>query len=77
MGFVIEPGSINCGFKPPPLKGLDSVENMLQLQVTVRLQTGRAFRLRGQGPGQMGKSRIRRLFFRLRYRIEKMMIPME
>jgi hypothetical protein len=77
MGVVIEPGSMNFDFKPLPVPRIDSIAEMLALEVTIRLQTGRAFWLRGQGPGQMGKSKIRRLFFWLRAQLEKVMIPME
>ncbi len=77
MGIVIEPGSMNYDFKPLPVERVSSIPEMLSVEVTIRLQTGRAFWLRGQGPGQEGKGRIRRYAFKLRNWLEKMMIPME
>jgi hypothetical protein len=75
--YVVEPGSINNEFVVQPVKRVSSMEEMLRVEVTVRLQTGRAFWLRGQGPGQQGKSRLRQYAFKLRNLLEKMMIPME
>jgi hypothetical protein len=76
-GKVVEPGSINNQFEVDPVKGVSSLSELQTLEVTVRLQTGRSFWLRGQGPGQEGRSRLRRWAFRLRNRLEKMMVPME
>ena len=76
-GTVVEPGSMNHDFTITPVKRVDSLPDALTLEVTIRLQTGRAFWLRGHGPGRMGKGRLRRLAFWLRDRLEKMLIAME
>jgi hypothetical protein len=76
-GLVLEPGSINHGFDVVPVKKVDSLPDALKLEVTVRLQTGRAFWLRGEGPGQMGKSRVQRTLFALRGKLESWLVAME
>ncbi|MGA9072172.1 MAG: hypothetical protein WB424_18050 [Terracidiphilus sp.] len=76
-GFVLEPGSINNSFNVAPIKNVNSLEDALKLEVTVRLQTGRAFWLRGQGPGQMGKRRLQRMLFALRAKLESSLVAME
>jgi hypothetical protein len=74
---TLEPGSINFFSEVEPVKGVISLLELEQLEVTVRLQTGRSFWLHGQGPGQEGRSWLRRRAFKLRNRLEKMMVPME
>jgi len=76
-GFVLEPGSINNSFDITSVKDIGSLSEALALQVTIRLQTGRAFWLRGQGPGQMGKSRSQRAAFAVRAKLESLLIAME
>jgi hypothetical protein len=76
-GKVIEAGSIYNDIVARPVARVASVEELPRIEVTVKLQTGRSFWLRGEGLGQEGKSRLRRLAFNLRNRLEKMMVPME
>lgn len=76
-GFIIEPGSINNRFDVLPVKNVSTLADAVSLEVTVRLQTRRAFWLRGEGPGQMGKGGIRRTAFWLREKVESMLIAME
>ena len=49
----------------------------MNLEVTVRLQNGRAFWLRGVGPGQMKLGRTQRIALWLRDKLEKAAIPLE
>ena len=76
-GFVLEPGSMNHSFEVAPVKYVDALADVLSLEVTIRLQTGRAFWLRGEGPGQMGKSRTQRTAFALRAKLESWLVAME
>jgi hypothetical protein len=76
-GFVLEPGSISNSFDVAPVKNVSSLPDALSLEVTIRLQTGRAFWLRGEGPGQMGKNRIQRSAFVLRTKLESWLVVME
>jgi len=76
-GFVLEPGTMNNTLSGAPVKNLGSLQDALGLEVTIRLQTGRAFWLRGEGPGQMGRSRMQRALFALRAKLESMLIAME
>jgi hypothetical protein len=74
----LEPGSIRGRkFQIAPVKGIATAQEALGLEVTVRLQNGRAFWLRGVGPGQMKMGRIRRIAFWLRDKFEKAAIPLE
>jgi hypothetical protein len=74
----LPPGSIRGRkFKIAPVKGITTAQNAMDLEVTVRLQGGRAFWLRGKGPGKMEMSRTRRIAFWLRDRFEKAAIPLE
>jgi len=76
-GRVLEPGSINNDLEVSAVKGIDNVQDALSLEVTIRTQSGRSFWLRGEGPNQQGKSRIRRVLFRLRRTLESWMVPLE
>jgi hypothetical protein len=76
-GFVLEPGTINNKIAGASVKNVGSLQDALGLEVTVRLQTGRAFWLRGEGPGQMGRGRIQKALFALRAKMESMMVAME
>jgi hypothetical protein len=76
-GVVIEPGSMNHDFTIVPVRNVTSLEEALSLEITVRLQTGRAFWLRGQGPGQMGRSRFQRALFAIRAKLESWLIAIE
>jgi hypothetical protein len=68
---------MNHDFTIVPVRNVTSLQEALSLEITVRLQTGRAFWLRGQGPGQMGKSRIQRMLFALRAKLESCLLAME
>lgn len=76
-GFVLDPGTINNEIAGAPVKNAASLQDVLGLEVTIRLQTGRAFWLRGEGPGQMGRRRIQRVLFALRAKLESLLIAME
>ncbi len=76
-GFVLEPGTANYTLSGAPVRYLRSLQDALGLEVTIQLQTGRRFWLRGQGPGQLGRSRLQRALFALRAKLESMLIAME
>jgi len=46
-------------------------------EVSVRLQNGRLFWLKGQGPGQLRMGRVQKVAFWLRDKIEKSAFPCE
>ncbi|MGH9511490.1 MAG: hypothetical protein ACRD2U_05080 [Terriglobales bacterium] len=72
------PGSIRGrNYKIAPVKGITTTEEALELEVTIRLQNGRQFWLKGQGPGQLRARRIQRMAFWLRDKFEKAAIPLE
>jgi hypothetical protein len=72
------PGSIRGReFKVAPVRGITTAKEALGLEVTVRLQNGRTFWLKGVGPGQMKMGRIQRTVFWLRDKFEKGAIPLE
>jgi len=74
----LPPGSIRgMSYKIAPVKGITAAPDAMNLEVTVRLQNGRAFWLKGKGPGQMKMSRTQRMAFWLRDRFEKAAIPLE
>jgi hypothetical protein len=78
MDQVLPAGSIRGHkFKIAPVKGISTPQEALNLEVTVRLQNGRAFWLKGKGPGQMKMGRTQRLAFWLRGKFEKAAIPLE
>ena len=54
-GRELKPGSMNEFREVAPVKNVSSLSECMQLQVTVRLQTGRKFWLKGRGPGQPGE----------------------
>jgi hypothetical protein len=75
--YELRPGSMNFFNEVAPVKYISSIQEALQLQVTITLQTGRRFWLTGQGPGQLKMSRIQRMAFKLRDLFEKWLITME
>jgi hypothetical protein len=78
MDEELPPGSIRGRkFKIAPVKGITTLQEAISLEVTVRLQNGRAFWLKGKGPGQLKMSRTQRIAFCLRERFEKAAIPLE
>jgi hypothetical protein len=79
-GRELKPGSMNEFREVAPVKNVSSLSECMQLQVTVYLQTGRRFWLKGRGPGQPGElviGRIQRMAFRLRDLIERVALTME
>jgi len=76
-GRVLEPESINFEREVGPVKGIHTLEDALSLELTIRTQGERSFWLRGEGPGQQGRGRIRRAAFSLRKALETWMIPLE
>jgi hypothetical protein len=78
MDEELPPGSMRGRkFKIAPVKGVTTVQEAINLEVTVRLQNGRAFWLTGVGPGQMKTGRTQRIAFWLRDKAEKAAIPFE
>lgn len=74
----LRPGSIRGReFKVAPVRGIVMPQQAIGLEVTVRLQNGRAFWLKGVGPGQMKIGWIQRTAFWLRDKFEKGAIPLE
>jgi len=74
----LTPGSIRGRkFKIAPVKGVTTAQEAMNLEITMRFQNGRAFWLRGKGPGQMKMGRTQRIAFWLRDRFEKAAIPLE
>jgi len=73
-GKVLRPGSINFFSDLAMVKNVNSLEECPQIRVVLGLQTGREFRLTGQGPGREGKvvmGRTQRLAFGFRNLLEK------
>lgn len=64
-------------YKVAPVSGIASAEQAIGLEVTVRLQNGRQFWLKGQGPGQLKMGRIQKIAFWLRDKFEKAAISLE
>jgi hypothetical protein len=72
------PGSIRGrDYKIAPVKGITTAQDALELEVTIRLQNGRQFWLKGQGPGQLQTRQTQRMAFWLRNKFEKVAIPLE
>ena len=63
-------GGADAGALRSPAECLDS-------EVHVRLQDGRVFWLKGQGPGQLRAGIVQRSAFWLRDKLEKAAVPME
>jgi hypothetical protein len=74
----LRPGSIGGRkWKMAPVRGITTPQQAMGLEARVRLQSGRQFWLKGQGPGQMKIGRIQKVAFRLRERFEKAAITLE
>jgi len=77
-GQELGPGSIRGReFKIAPVRGITTPQQAIGLEVTIRLQNGRAFWLRGIGPGNMKMGKIQRTASWLRDKFEKGAIPLE
>jgi len=77
-GIEMKPGSINYFDEVAPARNVHSMGDCIQMQVRVRVQTGREFS--GIGPGQDRKqamSRGQRFAYWLREFFDKNAIPME
>jgi hypothetical protein len=75
-GVELRPGSITWP-EGDPVRGVNSVSDSIETEVSVRLQNGRLFWLKGQGPGQLRMGRVQRIAFWLRDKIEKSAFPFE
>jgi hypothetical protein len=75
-GKELRPGSISW-LEASPVRGVTSKSQCIETEVAVRLQTGRLFWLKGQGPGQLRMGRIQRVAFWLREKFERAAIPLE
>lgn len=73
----LKPGSINYFDDIASVPGVTSAAQCTDVEVTIRLQSGREFWLKGQRPGQLQKGRAQRAAFWLRDKIERSAIPVE
>ena len=78
MGMELKPGKISYieGGVVPYLNNVP-LSHCVKLRLTVQLQTGRKFWLKGQGPGQQGMGRIQRRAFILRDWFDTRAFPLE
>lgn len=72
----LRPGSINWP-EGSAVRGVHSMPDCIGTEVSVRLQNGRLFWLKGQGPGQLRMGRVQKVAFWLRDKIEKSAFPCE
>jgi hypothetical protein len=75
-GTELKPGSMTFLENVAPVKHVNSLTECMEVKVSVRLQNGRRFWLKGQGPGQM-TGRIQRLASWFRDKFEAGSIPLE
>lgn len=75
-GKELRPGSIEF-FDVAPAKNIHSLSECLEVEVSVRLQNGKRFWLKGQGPGVIYIGRIQRIAFWLRDKLETASVPLE
>jgi hypothetical protein len=75
-GKELRPGSIEF-LEAGPVASLTSLAECIQIEVHVRLQTGRMFWLMGSGPGQLRMGRLQRAAFWLRNKFETAAVPLE
>lgn len=75
-GKELRPGTIHF-LEAAPVAGVTSIEQCTQVEVHVRLQNGRLFWLKGQGPGQLKMGRVQRYLFWLRDKLERGAVPLE
>ncbi|MHB8540108.1 MAG: hypothetical protein ACYDCD_04085 [Candidatus Acidiferrales bacterium] len=75
-GKELKPGSINL-IEAGAVRGVADLRDCIGTEVTVRLQNGRQFWLKGQGPGQLHMGRVQKIAFWLRQKFEKAAIPLE
>lgn len=75
-GKELKPGTIHS-LEAAPVAELVSLKDCTGVEVHVRLQNGRLFWLKGQGPGQLHMGGIQRAAFWLRYKLERTAVPLE
>jgi hypothetical protein len=75
-GTELKPGSVNL-IEAGTVRGVTALPDCIGTEVTVRLQNGRQFWLKGKGPGQLHAGMVQRIAFRLRQKFEKAAIPLE
>jgi hypothetical protein len=75
-GKELKPGTIEF-LEVTPVKGITSLSDCLEVEISVRLQSGRRFWLKGQGPGQSYVGRIQRVAFWLRKKLETAAVSAE
>jgi len=74
-GKELRPGIIS--WLATTVRGISALPQRLETEVTVRLQNGRQFWLKGQGLGQLRIGQIQEIAFWLRRKFEKAAIPLE
>jgi len=72
----LKPGSINF-YEVAPVRGINSADEALKLEVGLRLQNGRSYWLKGKGPGQLKAGKILAAAFWLRDKIERSDFPID
>lgn len=70
MGKELGPRTINEFHKIAPVRNCSSISECMELQIRIRLQTGRDLRLETHQPGQIGMGRIQQSAYRLRAWLE-------
>lgn len=76
-GKELKPGSINYFDDIAFVPGVTSAAQCTDVEVTIRLQSGREFWLKGQGPGQLQARPVQKAAFWLRDKIERAGLPVE
>jgi len=76
-GKELKPESVSFLDEVAPVPSITSLPQCADVDVTLRLQSGRQFWLKGQGPGQLYIGRIQRFAFRLRQKFQKAAISLE
>jgi hypothetical protein len=75
-GSELKPGTIEF-LEAASVASFASLKHGTEIEVHVRLQNGRVFWLKGEGPGQLRIGKIQRLAFWLRSKFERAAAPME
>ena len=66
MGKELKPRTINEFHKIAPVRNCSTISECLQLQIRIRLQTGRDLWLETEEPGNAGIGRLQRIAYRVR-----------
>ncbi|MFZ3265185.1 MAG: hypothetical protein WA172_14370 [Terriglobales bacterium] len=72
-GRELKPGTITLPEQVAPVPKVNSMAACLEVEVTIRLQSGREFK--GQGPGQLRTGWLK-YAYALRHRIDKSSLPL-